>query len=121
MRGRSLIPRLGDREARQAWDTVFSRETLGSVVLGGAAGKTVEQVIALVVIFVVGPDAPAFWTTVGYLAAWLTALPIGIWLFVYWHHVAEAAKEAAEQAGEKAKKASEKAKEKAGDDGDGDS
>lgn len=98
MRGRSLIPRLGDSKARDAWDEVFSRETLGSVVLGGATGKTVEQVIALMVIVVVGPDAPPIWETIGYLAAWLAALPVGIWLFVYWHRVAEAASEAAEAA-----------------------
>lgn len=95
---RELIPWIGDRQARKAWDTIFSREVLGSIVIGSASGKLVENMIALVVLTALGPEAHPLWETVGYIIAWGVALPVGIYIFVYWHRIAETAKEAAEQA-----------------------
>lgn len=99
---RDLIPWIGDRQARKAWDTVFSRDVLGSVVIGAATGKLVENLIALAVLITLGPDANPLWETVGYIIAWGIALPVGIYIFVYWHRIAKAAQEAAEQASDAA-------------------
>jgi len=95
---KELLPWVGDKRAADAWDEVFSRDTLGAVVLGGATGKFVEYVVALAVLLVLGPDASALWETVGYLAAWGTAIPVGIYIFVYWHRIESAAEEAVEDA-----------------------
>lgn len=90
MRMRDLLPG-GDRKTREAIEEVFSRDVLGAVVLGTAAGKTVESIIR---IWVEGASA----TNIGYLLAWLVAFHIGVAVFVYWHEITEAAKEAAEEA-----------------------
>lgn len=95
---RDLLPWVGDKRASRAWDEVFSRDTLGAVVLGGATGKFVEYIVALAVLLVLGPDASPLWETVGYLAAWGTAIPVGIWIFVYWHRIEEEAEEFVEDA-----------------------
>lgn len=94
---RELLPWLGDRKAREAWDEVFSRKVLGAVVLGGATGKFVEYVVALLVLLGLGADAPPVWETVGYLAAWAVAIPVGVFVFAYWHTIGEGAKETVEE------------------------
>lgn len=93
---KDLLPYLGDRKARKAWDDIFSRDMLGSVILGGATGKFVENLVALSVLAVIGPDADPLWETLGYLAAWSVAIPVGIYVFAYWHRIESAASEAAD-------------------------
>lgn len=105
---RALLPWLGDREAREAWDELFSREMLGAVVLGSATGKLVENLIALAVLLVFGPDSPAIMETVGFIAAWSLALPVGAWVFAYWHKF-EGSKDAVEEAAEAAAETAEEA------------
>lgn len=116
---RELIPWIGDRQARKAWDTIFSREVLGSIVIGSASGKLVENLIALGVLLTLGPGAHPVFETLGYIVAWGVALPVGVYIFVYWHRImdkaSETAEQAAETAGGKASEAAEKAKDAAGD------
>lgn len=100
---RDYLPWTGDREARKAWEEVFSREVLGAVVLGSAAGKLVENVIRLLI--------EGGQTAVSYIIAWAFALVVGVVIFVKWHAIAAAAAQKAEQAAEKVEEAS-------GDDGD---
>lgn len=102
MRGRQLLPWVGDKEAREAWDTLFSREMLGAVVIGSATGKLVENLITLSVLVVLGSGASALWETVGAIVAWGVAIPVGVWLFAFWHRVEDAAQEAVEDAVENA-------------------
>ena len=93
---KDLLPYFGDRKARKAWDDIFSRDMLGSVILGGATGKFVENLVALSVLVLVGPDAGAFFEVAGYLAAWSVAIPVGIYVFAYWHRIEETASDAVE-------------------------
>lgn len=81
---RGLTPGLGDRKARRRIDEVFSRNVLGSVLLGAAAGKIVEKVLNLV--------APNTW---GLLLAWSAAFLVFLLAFVWWEEIEDAAKEAA--------------------------
>lgn len=105
---RSLFPWTGDREAREAWDELFSREMLGAVLIGSATGKLVENLIAAVVLLALGPDAGPHFETLGLITAWSVAIPIGVVLFAYWHRVEETAQEAVEKAAEEATDADRK-------------
>jgi len=94
------IPYVGDRKARKAWNEVFSREVLGSVILGSATGKFVEYIITLTVLLFVGSDAPIIWRSFAQFVGWSVAIPIGIGVFVYWHRVEDKAEEVKETADE---------------------
>lgn len=104
---RRLLPYVGDRRAREAWDEVFSRDVLGSVLLGGATGKFVENMVTLSVLFVVGPGAHPLWETFARLCAWTVGIVVGIYVFTYWHRVQSAAADAAESAKETVEEATE--------------
>lgn len=81
---RGLTPGLGDRKARRRLDEVFSRNVLGSILLGVAAGKVVEKILNLV--------AP---NTSTLLVAWTLAFGVFLVTFVWWEELEAAAKEAA--------------------------
>ena len=82
--GRGLVPGLGDRKARRRLDEVFSRNVLGSVLLGAAAGKIVEKALNLVA-----------GSTASLLVAWTLAFGVFLLTFVWWEEIEAAAKEAA--------------------------
>lgn len=75
---------------------------LGAVVIGSATGKLVENLIAFAVLLTLGPGAGPHLETVGLIAAWSVAIPVGVWLFAYWHRVEDVAQEAVEGAVEEA-------------------
>jgi hypothetical protein len=84
---RRFIPFVGDTRASDAWEELFSREVLGAVLVGSAAGKVVEKVLNLLV------D-----TTVELLIAWSFAVVVGMLIFVYWHRIEAAAEDATDAA-----------------------
>lgn len=70
---RDLIPYAGSTTTRQRLDHVFSRQMLGSVLLGAAAGKIVEKTLLL-----------ALDSTLALLAGWTGAFAVFLVAFVYW-------------------------------------
>lgn len=88
---RELIPGLGGKKTRKRLDEVFSRQMLGSILVGVAAGKIIEKVLNL-----------WFNTTASLLIGWTLAFVVFVALFVYWEEVESRAKDAAESAKEKA-------------------
>jgi hypothetical protein len=93
-----FLPYVGDRRAREAWDEVFSRDVLGSVLIGGASGKFIENLVTLTVFLTVGPRAGPYWEILARLCAWTVGIFVGIYVFTYWHRIQKAAAEAAENA-----------------------
>lgn len=77
------------RRTRKRLEEIFSRDVLGSVLVSLAAGKVVEQVVVII-----APGRPVR------LIAWFVAFWLFVGLFVYWHRVAEKAREVAEAAAE---------------------
>lgn len=65
-------------------------------MVGTAAGKVVESLVRIVSS---GPFAR--------LAAWVVTMMVGIYVFVLWHEIADAAKEKAEAAKETAEEATD--------------
>lgn len=64
------------KERLERLDRVFSRKVLGSVFLGGTAGKILERIIDIL--------AP---TLYGQLIAWSIAFVLALLLFLYWEAI----------------------------------
>lgn len=95
---KSLIPYYGKRSVRKQIDRVFSRQVLGSIILG----KFIGDYIAILTTRYLGTD-------LGYGLGIVMAFII----FIYWEQIEAAASDKAETAKEKASDAGEKVKEKA--------
>lgn len=96
----STLPYIGKRSARQRLNEIFSRQMLGSVLVGATASKIVEKLIIL-----------STGTVVAELAAWTIAFLIAIFVFVYWERLEYAAKAASDEGQGAVDKVKEKAKE----------
>lgn len=84
---KDVIPFLGKRSTRDAVDDVFSRDVLGSILLGLAVGKTVEHVVK----FMIGTEAfPLF---ARFVVAYSVASAGFLVVFVYWEEIETATKE----------------------------
>lgn len=79
---KEYLPGYGKKSPRELIDEIFSREVLGGVLVGVAAGKIVEKVLILL-----------FATTQGMLIGWTIAFIIFVLLFVYWDRVETKVKE----------------------------
>lgn len=115
---RELIPRLGDRKARDRLDELFSRKTLGAVLFGAAASKVVEKlniiVVAIIIILVFPVDvslSKMLLTAFLLLIWWTVEFIVFIYVYVKWEQAIEKIAEASETAKEKASNAKEKASE----------
>ena len=84
---KSLIPYYGDRTVRKQIDKIFSRQMLGSVLLG----KFLGDYTAILATRYLGKD-------VGYGVGFVLIFIF----FVYWEQISEKAEETAEQVREKA-------------------
>ena len=73
---KDFIPFMGTRKARDAVDDVFSREVLGSILLGLASGKVIEQMVVIA--------AP---TVTSRLVVWTGASGVFFVTFVYWDQI----------------------------------
>jgi uncharacterized membrane protein YoaK (UPF0700 family) len=99
---KGIIPYFGEKTARKRLDEVFSRDMLGSVIVGGHFNKIWEKVynlIALVVIIKFIPGADATTTvaiTFALLALWIIFFIVSLFVFVYWDKLERQVKEAAE-------------------------
>lgn len=69
---------------RQRINEIFSRDVLGSVLVGLAGGKIVEQAVVLA-----APGRPRR------LVAWAVAFGLFVVLFAYWEHVERRVQEVA--------------------------
>lgn len=96
----SPLPYVGKRSARKRLNEIFSRQMLGSVLVGATASKIVEKLIIL-----------ATGSVVAELVAWIIAFHIAIFVFVYWERLERAAKASSDDAKNVADKAKEKVKE----------
>lgn len=65
-----------EKTPRERLDEIFSRQMLGSVLVGAAASKIIEKLLQLL-----STD------TFALLAAWTVAFCTFVVLFVYWEHV----------------------------------
>lgn len=88
------------QSVNQQIDRIFSRQTLGSILLGLTSGKVVEKIIALL--------AP---TVRGKLIAWSISAVLATLLFIFWDHLEQRAEKTAENVNEKVEKTSEKVEE----------
>jgi len=84
---KDFVPLLGKRSTREAVDDVFSRDVLGSILLGLAVGKTVEHTVKYVV------GAEAFPLFARFFVAYGVTSVVFLVVFVYWEHIEGAAKE----------------------------
>lgn len=73
---KDFIPFIGTRTARDAVDDVFSREVLGSILLGLSTGKVVEQLVLMA-----GSTAGARFVI------WIGASGVFFTAFVYWDRI----------------------------------
>jgi hypothetical protein len=105
---RDLIPSYGDTQARKAWDELLSRDVLGAVVIGSAAGKVVEKVVIILALLTVGTDSSPLAKSAAKLAYWLTFIPVGVLLFVWWHELMEKISDGKEKVKEKKENVKEK-------------
>lgn len=80
---KDLIPFVGNTKARERLDHIFSRQMLGSVLVGSAAGKVVEKALN---IFLDG--------AVPLLAGWFAAFLVFVTLFAYWEQVSRTVEDA---------------------------
>lgn len=96
----SPLPYVGKRSARKRLNEIFSRQMLGSVLVGATASKIVEKLIIL-----------ATGTVVAELIAWTIAFHLAIFVFVYWERLERAAKASSDDAKDTVDKVKEKAKE----------
>lgn len=83
------VPLLGDWKARQAFSEVFSRDVLGAVLVGTAAGKVVERSVLLVT-----------GSLVAELIGWVIMFWVFVAMFAYWHRLEDKASEVKEKADE---------------------
>lgn len=88
---RDLIPWIGDRKTRDALDDYFSRDMLGAVLVGAAAGKVVEKTLGVLVL-VVPLDLP---DVLVLLVAWTAAFLLFLFTFAYWSRIEDAVGEVA--------------------------
>ena len=98
MKCRDLLP-YGDSEAHRAWSELFSRDVLGAVVIGTSTGKLVEWCLRLVT-HLLGVPANSLITVLVHIALWTLTIIAGVWIFVYWHRITQAAEQAQEKAQE---------------------
>jgi len=92
-----LIP-YGDRDAKQAWSELMSRDVLGAVVVGTSAGKLVEWCLTLSAYLLLGGSTEDLVEALTHIILWSITIWVGVWIFVYWHRVTQAAEDAAEEA-----------------------
>jgi len=97
MKCRDLLPKGGDSEVHEAWAELFSREVLGAVVTGTSAGKLVEWCLTLVSTLL-GVSSNNLAAVLVHILLWSLTIWAGVWIFVYWHRITEAAQQAAEGA-----------------------
>lgn len=71
-----IIPGVGSTKTRNRLDEVFSRQMLGSILVGAAVGKIIEKFLNIF-----------FMTTVDLLVGWSIAFVLFTFLFVYWERI----------------------------------
>lgn len=81
------LPGVGDSTVRERIDEIFSREVLGSIFVGVAAGKIIEKLLNLL-----------YADTMGLLIGWSAAFVLAVLLFVWWEYVDRAVETATETA-----------------------
>lgn len=116
MKGKSLIPRLGDRSVREELDRLFSREVLGSILMGSAIGKVVEKanniILAGVILWILDVELTTdMWLGASVLfIIWSIESFIFILLYLKWDEYMKAIEESKDKAKEKASTAKDKVK-----------
>lgn len=88
---------------RRRVEEVFSREMLGSVLVGATVARMMEVSVSVIY------GAVPAWR----ILTWVGFFTASVALFVYWDHVAKKASKAADEATDKASEAAEKATEAA--------
>jgi hypothetical protein len=114
MKGKSLIPYFGDKSTREELDRLFSREVLGSILLGSAIGKVVEKtnIILMVVLIIwingIQVTKEMWYTAAVLLIIWSMESLIFILLYLKWDEYMQQVSEKSNKAKEKVGEAKEK-------------
>ena len=74
------------KTASEHIDKLFSRQMLGAVFVGGAAGKVVEKVLNLIT-----------GETHGLLLLWMMTFVIFVFVFIYWDKLEQGTEETVEE------------------------
>lgn len=100
---RELVPYLGEKTAKDRIDEIFSREVLGSVVVGSSFFKIIENGVKY---YTLG-NMDFLLLSTAYIILFLASTVI----FAYWNRIMQISEQSQERAKEKAKETQEKIEE----------
>lgn len=115
MKHNSLIPYLGEKTTKKRISELFSREVLGSILLGVSIGKVIEKVnmliVAMMVIIIFPVEvSPRVWLfALLLLMWWMVETLLFISMYLKWEHWERAVQDNAEKVKEKTDEVKEKA------------
>lgn len=89
---------IGEKQLERI-DRIFSRKVLGSVFIGGTAGKVVEKIIEILALMTNQQPVPdTLWTA---LALWFVGFVIAVLVSIYWERLERQKDELVEDAQER--------------------